>query len=141
MGKYTDLITASNCSLCIFCSLQTAAPAGKENAPVSTNLKQAAAAPAQQAVTLEEVRKNLTCGICSSLLASSLVLSCGHIFCGQCLFDYLNTKPSCPTCQVRQRHRVLQLSIAVARSTRTRIANSDCHKYSLCTAVVSTGQP
>lgn len=30
-------------------------------------------------------------------------MSCGHIFCGDCLFGFLNTKPSCPTCQVNLR--------------------------------------
>lgn len=38
-------------------------------------------------VSLADVRKHITCGVCSGMLASSLVLSCGHIFCGGCLFE------------------------------------------------------
>ena len=48
----------------------------------------------------DEIKKHLTCGVCTGLLASSLVLGCGHSFCGTCLFDLLNDKPSCPTCAV-----------------------------------------
>lgn len=47
-----------------------------------------------------DMQKCLTCGICKSLVASSLVLSCGHMFCGACLFDFVNERCSCPTCQV-----------------------------------------
>ena len=39
-------------------------------------------------------------GVCNSLVASSLVLSCGHTFCGSCIFELLNDKPACPTCAV-----------------------------------------
>ena len=43
---------------------------------------------------------HLTCGLCSKLVAAPLVVSCGHMFCGACLCDYLNNDPMCPTCQM-----------------------------------------
>jgi hypothetical protein len=58
---------------------------GKAAAPPE---KQSAAANAHGgSVSLQQVKKHVTCGICSGYLASSLVLSCGHIFCGSCLFE------------------------------------------------------
>ncbi|GLC56360.1 hypothetical protein PLESTB_001096300 [Pleodorina starrii] len=52
------------------------------------------------AVTLKDVKQHVTCALCNNLIASSLVLSCGHQYCGSCLFDWLGNKPSCPNCQV-----------------------------------------
>eukprot|EP00955_Chlamydomonas_euryale_P074404 362018-Chlamydomonas_euryale.AAC.11 len=46
------------------------------------------------------LRKHVSCGLCGRVVASSLVLACGHAFCGACLFEHVNEKPSCPTCQV-----------------------------------------
>lgn len=51
-------------------------------------------------VSLNDVRRHVSCAICNNLIASSLVLSCGHQYCGSCLFDWLSNKPSCPNCQV-----------------------------------------
>ncbi|GIL50596.1 hypothetical protein Vafri_6735 [Volvox africanus] len=51
-------------------------------------------------VSLKDVKQHVTCALCSNLIASSLVLSCGHQYCGSCLFDWLGNKPSCPNCQV-----------------------------------------
>lgn len=44
--------------------------------------------------------KHLNCGICKHLVASSLVLSCGHMFCGSCLYTHVSEKPLCPSCKV-----------------------------------------
>ncbi len=53
-----------------------------------------------QVVALRDVKQHVTCALCNNLIASSLVLSCGHQYCGSCLFDWLGNKPSCPNCQV-----------------------------------------
>lgn len=41
-----------------------------------------------------------TCSLCCGAIATSLVLSCGHTACGDCLYRWLNEKPFCPTCQM-----------------------------------------
>jgi hypothetical protein len=68
------------------------APQGKENVPGTSkkdcDIKDCDLAP------------HLTCGLCSKLVAAPLVVSCGHMFCGSCLCDYLAKDPMCPTCQV-----------------------------------------
>ncbi|GFR51185.1 hypothetical protein Agub_g13462 [Astrephomene gubernaculifera] len=51
-------------------------------------------------IALKDVKQHVTCALCNNLIASSLVLSCGHQYCGSCLFDWLGNKPSCPNCQV-----------------------------------------
>lgn len=59
-----------------------------------------AASPSGGVVKLEAVKSHVTCALCTNLIASSLVLSCGHQYCGSCLFDWLGNKPCCPSCQV-----------------------------------------
>ncbi|PNH12170.1 E3 ubiquitin-protein ligase [Tetrabaena socialis] len=55
---------------------------------------------AAPSVSLSLVKQSVTCAICSDLICSTLVLSCGHQYCGSCLFDWLGNRPSCPSCQV-----------------------------------------
>ncbi|KAG2422587.1 hypothetical protein HXX76_015915 [Chlamydomonas incerta] len=59
-----------------------------------------AASPSGGTIRLESVKTHVTCALCTNLIASSLVLSCGHQYCGSCLFDWLGNKPCCPSCQV-----------------------------------------
>lgn len=42
-----------------------------------------------------------SCPICMDFLISPIILECTHIYCGQCLFNWLNTKniSTCPTCR------------------------------------------
>jgi hypothetical protein len=70
------------------------APQGKENIP-SAAPKDCCEQGMQGHLT-----PHLTCGLCSKLVAAPLVVSCGHMFCGACLCDYLNKDPMCPTCQM-----------------------------------------
>jgi hypothetical protein len=56
---------------------------------------------------VQEIKEHLTCGLCSGPLAQSLVLSCSHLFCGDCLLKRLQqdggitaTQQSCPTCNM-----------------------------------------
>lgn len=51
-------------------------------------------------IPLESVADHVLCGICSGPVASSLVLSCSHLFCGDCLSRHLAVAPSCPTCNM-----------------------------------------
>jgi hypothetical protein len=69
--------------------------AGKENFPSSSSAK------ASDAMLVHEsIKEQLKCALCTKLIAAPLVVSCGHMFCGQCLFEYLNKEPMCPTCQM-----------------------------------------
>ncbi|KAG1659174.1 hypothetical protein FOA52_007555 [Chlamydomonas sp. UWO 241] len=61
---------------------------------------QAAVSAPEAAPASDAMHRHLNCGLCTQLIASSLVLSCGHAYCGACLFEHVNEKPSCPTCQV-----------------------------------------
>lgn len=60
-----------------------------------------------QAGLREQLRIQLTCSICNGWKANSLVLCCGHTFCGGCLYHTLashaQVKPKCPTCQIQLR--------------------------------------
>lgn len=42
---------------------------------------------------------HLTCAICHEWLAGAHALSCGHMFCGICLANWLAQKQSCPECR------------------------------------------
>lgn len=44
--------------------------------------------------------KQVSCGLCHGPVASSLLLSCSHLFCGDCISKHLSEKPSCPTCNM-----------------------------------------
>jgi hypothetical protein len=52
-------------------------------------------------VAVEELAGHVSCGLCSGPVASSLLLSCSHLFCGDCVFRHLSQeKPCCPTCNM-----------------------------------------
>jgi hypothetical protein len=52
-------------------------------------------------VPVEELAGHVSCGLCSGPVASSLLLSCSHLFCGDCVFRHLSQeKPCCPTCNM-----------------------------------------
>ncbi|KAG4305261.1 hypothetical protein PORY_001431 [Pneumocystis oryctolagi] len=48
---------------------------------------------------IEVLKRSLTCEICTELLASPFMLSCGHAFCYGCILDWLFHKRTCPTCR------------------------------------------
>lgn len=54
---------------------------------------------------MEVIKEHLTCGLCSGPFAQSLVLTCSHLFCGDCLLkrlqqEGLTSKQTCPTCNM-----------------------------------------
>jgi hypothetical protein len=49
---------------------------------------------------LSMLKPLVTCSLCSNYMASCLVLTCSHQFCGNCLFEHLTAKAACPSCQV-----------------------------------------
>jgi hypothetical protein len=65
----------------------------------------ALSSPASDAarVSVDDLTPHLRCGLCREHVAGSLVLSCGHLFCGSCLSDHLIASPSCPACQMSLR--------------------------------------
>ncbi|EFJ45163.1 hypothetical protein VOLCADRAFT_106116 [Volvox carteri f. nagariensis] len=83
-------------------SRQAPVMAGKDSRPMEPQPPQfsAHAEGMLSAIMLKDVKQHVTCALCNNLIASSLVLSCGHQYCGSCLFDWLGNKPSCPNCQV-----------------------------------------
>lgn len=59
--------------------------------------------PSSPRVCVEDLTPHLRCGLCREPVAGSLVLSCGHLFCGACLCDHLTRTPACPACQMSLR--------------------------------------
>lgn len=55
-----------------------------------------------------------TCAICCALVEAPLLTTCHHLFCMACLQDWVNTKPSCPTCsrELDPRHGAGDLRLA-----------------------------
>jgi len=54
-------------------------------------------------ILVEDVLEHLSCGLCRGPVASSLILSCSHLFCGDCLWQHLQKRQSCPTCSMALR--------------------------------------
>ena len=55
-----------------------------------------------------------TCAVCCSLVDAPLLTTCSHVFCMSCLQDWMNHKPSCPTCsqELDPRHGAGELKLA-----------------------------
>ena len=68
------------------------------DAPTAHEREQLALAARVHATLLSEIGKE-ACKICAASPASGL-LSCGHAFCGACVFNWLESekRPSCPMC-------------------------------------------
>jgi hypothetical protein len=61
---------------------------------------EALANPGSRETFMEDIGRHMECSICSDLLAGALVLSCGHMFCGVCLAEWLKTGAAqCPDCR------------------------------------------
>lgn len=41
------------------------------------------------------------CGICHDLMVGPHALTCGHSFCGECVWTWMRTQPACPICRER----------------------------------------
>lgn len=54
-------------------------------------------------IPVELVAENVACGLCSGPVASSLLLTCTHLFCGDCICKHLQQKAECPTCHMALR--------------------------------------
>lgn len=48
---------------------------------------------------MEKLKRSLICEICTELLGSPFMLTCGHVFCYGCILDWLLHKRTCPTCR------------------------------------------
>jgi len=55
-----------------------------------------------------------TCAICFNLVDAPLLTRCQHVFCLSCLQDWMNAKPTCPTCstELDPRHGAGELKLA-----------------------------
>ena len=97
---------------------------GKENMPSVVTKDAPAPSPAG-------IRDHLNCGLCSQLVAAPLVVSCGHMFCGQCLFEHLTKDPMCPTCSMGLRSipvRCLPVD-AVVEALKTHMPAKDRERF------------
>ena len=47
----------------------------------------------------EEIGSELICSICTGVLEKPLETSCQHLFCGECIHQWLSRKESCPHCR------------------------------------------
>eukprot|EP00798_Chlamydomonas_sp_ICE-L_P019981 gene19981-26692_t len=67
----------------------------KENFKRSSSLPVASCGKA-----LEDILQNhFTCPICQEWVMACHALSCGHMFCGSCIAEWLKRKQACPTCR------------------------------------------
>ncbi|XP_019180977.1 PREDICTED: E3 ubiquitin-protein ligase PRT1-like [Ipomoea nil] len=48
----------------------------------------------------QELMTDLKCGICKQLLCLPVVLNCGHVYCGECVFSQCDKLCRCPVCQM-----------------------------------------
>lgn len=46
-----------------------------------------------------EGEKSLTCQLCLDSVRNVSSTPCGHLFCWDCITQYANTKPQCPSCR------------------------------------------
>ena len=47
----------------------------------------------------EEIGSELICSICTGVLEKPLETSCQHLFCGECIQEWLSRQKSCPYCR------------------------------------------
>ena len=63
----------------------------------------ACAQPSSEAAALDAViallEADFQCAICQSTVVVPHLLSCGHRFCGACIFTWTQRKSTCPTCR------------------------------------------
>ncbi|KAI8465415.1 MAG: hypothetical protein J3K34DRAFT_525408 [Monoraphidium minutum] len=85
------------------CSDTTRDTAKDQDARVAGGAASGRSSPASPRVCVDDLTPHLRCGLCREPVAGSLVLSCGHLFCGQCLCDHLTSTPACPACQMSLR--------------------------------------
>lgn len=68
---------------------------------------------------LEPIDEDLKCGICYSVLEDPLVTSCGHVYCAQCLVQWIAESGSCPlTCEqlaIDDLKNILPLTTLIAK--------------------------
>ncbi|KAJ1916433.1 hypothetical protein H4219_003798 [Mycoemilia scoparia] len=53
----------------------------------------------KKGANLSDIRADLCCPICMSLITSAFMTTCGHTFCYECINRHLQVKQCCPTCQ------------------------------------------
>ena len=68
-----------------------------------------------QPLLLERLKAQRSCSICFLVRAAPHSVSCGHLFCGQCITTWLRKSPHCPLCRAPggAAHPVLALEAQV----------------------------
>ena len=93
---------------------RVAGAAGGHSGPGSTAA--AAAAPGGELGASEQLRDELSCGICLEVQVHPRVLTCGHSFCCRCIstaLAYHNRCPSCTAVVVSEPAKVVSLENAI----------------------------
>lgn len=68
----------------------------------------------EEASSIKQIEKSLTCAICHGTLKAAVMLSkCGHSFCSYCIRQYLYTDQSCPLCKKQATESDIVKNIAV----------------------------
>eukprot|EP00878_Enallax_costatus_P010330 GHUV01010782.1.p1 GENE.GHUV01010782.1~~GHUV01010782.1.p1 ORF type:complete len:359 (+),score=86.57 GHUV01010782.1:130-1077(+) len=73
---------------------------GQQQKQVQSRCSTPSSSSSAQPVAVEAIADHVSCGLCGGPVASSLLLSCSHLFCGSCLFTKLQQRASCPTCNM-----------------------------------------
>lgn len=68
------------------------------------NKSQISKSKIQEKLKQPTILENFVCSICKFVLINSVTTKCGHIFCEQCLFEYLMYFRKCPSCSLVLRH-------------------------------------
>ena len=82
----------------------------------------------ENAETLEDPKKK--CCLCLEKRSDSTATPCGHLFCWNCIHDWLQTKPECPICRSKfGPSRLVQLSSKLVNSKECAILNQSIYFY------------
>ena len=79
----------------------------------------------------------LICCICQGVLKDALVSPCEHVFCSNCLKDWLKQKPECPNCRFQMSERELKEVIPLVKNLISKLEIFCDYKERGCTEITT----
>lgn len=76
----------------------------------------------------EDFSEELQCSICQDVFVMAHALDCGHTFCGDCLFEWLQRKRVCPVCRepvLRPPIHIRSLDSIIHKSIEPKMGNGE----------------